>query len=88
MVMPQGDLARYYSACEKDMSGFVYHCRSCGYDLHLYCTKLPMEKSSCICTGRRDRRVTSEGERKEAGVTDLNAKCTVYMWLVDSEGKE
>lgn len=33
---------RYCNACEKDVTGFVYHCRACGFDLHPCCAKLPM----------------------------------------------
>lgn len=39
---PPGDVPRYCNACEKDVSGFVYHCRACGFDLHPCCAKLPM----------------------------------------------
>ncbi|KAK6136794.1 hypothetical protein DH2020_029464 [Rehmannia glutinosa] len=37
-----GAVARYCNACEKDVAGFVYHCKSCGFDLHPCCAKLPM----------------------------------------------
>ncbi|KAL0334782.1 UNVERIFIED_CONTAM: hypothetical protein Sradi_4690100 [Sesamum radiatum] len=37
-----GQVARYCNACEKDVAGFVYHCQSCGFDLHPCCAKLPM----------------------------------------------
>ncbi|KAI4367650.1 hypothetical protein MLD38_023361 [Melastoma candidum] len=39
---PPGDVPRYCNACEKDVTGFVYHCRACGFDLHPCCAKLPM----------------------------------------------
>ncbi|GAV81517.1 ZZ domain-containing protein/C1_2 domain-containing protein [Cephalotus follicularis] len=39
---PPGDKSRYCNACERDVTGFVYHCNSCGYDLHPCCAKLPM----------------------------------------------
>ncbi|KAE8716910.1 plastid division protein PDV2-like [Hibiscus syriacus] len=39
---PPGDTPRYCNACEKDITGFVYHCKSCGFDLHPCCAKLPM----------------------------------------------
>ncbi|EPS68374.1 hypothetical protein M569_06392 [Genlisea aurea] len=42
MSRPPGEAARYCNACEKDVAGFVYHCRSCGFDLHPCCAKLPM----------------------------------------------
>ncbi|KAJ1410435.1 Protein kinase C-like, phorbol ester/diacylglycerol-binding domain [Sesbania bispinosa] len=42
MSAPPGDIPRYCNACEKDVSGFVYHCKSCGFDLHPCCAKLPM----------------------------------------------
>ncbi|KAM7479251.1 hypothetical protein LguiA_027464 [Lonicera macranthoides] len=38
---PPGPVARYCNACEKDVTGFVYHCHSCGFDLHPCCAKLP-----------------------------------------------
>ncbi|XVE67420.1 hypothetical protein DITRI_Ditri08aG0159400 [Diplodiscus trichospermus] len=38
---PPGDIPRYCNACEKDVRGFVYHCKSCGFDLHPCCAKLP-----------------------------------------------
>ncbi|EEF43323.1 protein binding protein, putative [Ricinus communis] len=39
---PPGDKPRYCNACERDVSGFVYHCKDCGFDLHPCCAKLPM----------------------------------------------
>ncbi|CAK9161110.1 unnamed protein product [Ilex paraguariensis] len=39
---PPGNTPRYCNACEKDVTGFVYHCNSCGFDLHPCCAKLPM----------------------------------------------
>ncbi|KAM7253630.1 hypothetical protein ACFE04_021784 [Oxalis oulophora] len=42
MSRPPGDSPRYCNACERDITGFVYHCKSCGYDLHPCCAKLPM----------------------------------------------
>ncbi|KAG6413358.1 hypothetical protein SASPL_126067 [Salvia splendens] len=42
MRRPPGPVARYCNACEKDVVGFVYHCRLCGFDLHPCCAKLPM----------------------------------------------
>jgi hypothetical protein len=39
---PPGDIPRYCNACEKSVTGFVYHCFSCGFDLHPCCAKLPM----------------------------------------------
>ncbi|KAK9165634.1 hypothetical protein Scep_000825 [Stephania cephalantha] len=41
LTRPPGDVQRYCNACEKDVSGFVYHCNSCGFDLHPCCAKLP-----------------------------------------------
>ncbi|KAK7308538.1 hypothetical protein VNO77_42151 [Canavalia gladiata] len=38
---PPGDVARYCNACEKSINGFLYHCVSCGFDLHPCCAKLP-----------------------------------------------
>uniref|UniRef100_A0A2N9ECX6 DC1 domain-containing protein n=1 Tax=Fagus sylvatica TaxID=28930 RepID=A0A2N9ECX6_FAGSY len=38
---PPGNTPRYCNGCEKDVTGFVYHCYECGYDLHPCCAKLP-----------------------------------------------
>jgi hypothetical protein len=37
-----GNVVCFCNACEKDITGFVYHCKTCGFDLHPCCTKLPM----------------------------------------------
>ncbi|KAF2305933.1 hypothetical protein GH714_008980 [Hevea brasiliensis] len=39
---PPGDKPRYCNACERDVNGFLYHCKDCGFDLHPCCAKLPM----------------------------------------------
>lgn len=39
---PPGGEARYCNACEKRVTGFLYHCSLCGFDLHPCCAKLPM----------------------------------------------
>ncbi|KQJ86004.1 uncharacterized protein LOC100837524 [Brachypodium distachyon] len=33
--------SRYCNACGRDVAGFVYHCRDCGFDLHPCCATLP-----------------------------------------------
>ncbi|KAL2347874.1 hypothetical protein Fmac_001874 [Flemingia macrophylla] len=38
---PPGDTPRYCNACQKHVTGFLYHCFSCGFDLHPCCAKLP-----------------------------------------------
>ncbi|GLT90828.1 hypothetical protein SLE2022_087450 [Rubroshorea leprosula] len=39
---PPGDMPRYCEACKKVVTGFVYHCKASGFDLHPCCAKLPM----------------------------------------------
>lgn len=39
---PPGPVMRICDACHKDVTGFVYHCRACGFDLHPCCANLPM----------------------------------------------
>ncbi|CAI0377579.1 unnamed protein product [Linum tenue] len=39
---PPGDVPRYCNACGRDVAGFLYHCRDCGFDLHPCCAKLPV----------------------------------------------
>ncbi|KAJ4967451.1 hypothetical protein NE237_019300 [Protea cynaroides] len=36
-----GDIPRFCNACERDINGSVYHCKSCGFDLHPTCANLP-----------------------------------------------
>ncbi|XP_077210624.1 uncharacterized protein LOC143846093 [Tasmannia lanceolata] len=36
-----GSAMRICDACRKDVLGFVYHCPSCGFDLHPCCANLP-----------------------------------------------
>ncbi|KAL8540282.1 hypothetical protein ACS0TY_001757 [Phlomoides rotata] len=36
---PPGPEARYCNACEKRVTGFVYHCKLCDFDLHPCCAK-------------------------------------------------
>lgn len=69
MARPPGNERRYCNACEKDVSGFVYHCKACGFDLHPCCAMLPMVlddgetklflyrkvSSSCHRCGRKGR---------------------------------
>ncbi|GJM95269.1 hypothetical protein PR202_ga11981 [Eleusine coracana subsp. coracana] len=38
---PGGSGTRYCNACGRDVAGFVYHCRACGFDLHPCCASLP-----------------------------------------------
>ncbi|EAZ21099.1 hypothetical protein OsJ_36740 [Oryza sativa Japonica Group] len=42
---------RYCNACGRDVAGFVYHCRACGFDLHPCCARLP----HVLDAGRRGR---------------------------------
>lgn len=41
MSRPPGIVPRYCNACERGVTGFLYHCRSCGFDLHPCCAQLP-----------------------------------------------
>ncbi|QCD89371.1 uncharacterized protein LOC114173007 [Vigna unguiculata] len=38
---PPGNTPRYCNACQKPVKGFLFHCFSCGFDLHPCCAKLP-----------------------------------------------
>ncbi|XP_030942502.1 uncharacterized protein LOC115967524 [Quercus lobata] len=38
---PPGAARRICDACRKDVLGFVYHCKRCGFDLHPCCANLP-----------------------------------------------
>ncbi|XP_042493951.1 uncharacterized protein LOC122073433 [Macadamia integrifolia] len=58
---PPGDVPRFCNACEKDVNGFVYHCESCGFDLHPTCANLP--------------RVLDDGEVKLYLYRKVSASC-------------
>ncbi|KAL7002735.1 hypothetical protein U1Q18_003891 [Sarracenia purpurea var. burkii] len=91
---PPGGGARYCNACEKDVAGFLYHCKSCGFDLHPCCAKLPMmlddgevklylyRKVSAAChrCGRKGR---SWSYRSECKKYNLHVACVKEM-LVES----
>lgn len=62
---PPGAALRICDACGKDVLGFVYHCKRCGFDLHPCCANLPQVlndgernlylclklSNSCYCCG-------------------------------------
>ncbi|XP_009798303.1 uncharacterized protein LOC107779469 [Nicotiana tabacum] len=91
---PPGNVPRYCNACEKDITGFLYHCKSCGFDLHPCCAKLPMVlddgevklylyrkvSASCHRCGRKGR---SWSYRSTCKKYNLHVACVKEM-LVDS----
>ncbi|KAL3382914.1 hypothetical protein AABB24_002423 [Solanum stoloniferum] len=93
---PPGNVPRYCNACEKDITGFMCHCRSCGFDLHPCCAKLPMvlddgdvklylfRKVSATChrCGRKGRN-RSWSYRSTCKKYNLHVACVKEM-LVDS----
>ncbi|KAG8368290.1 hypothetical protein BUALT_Bualt15G0029900 [Buddleja alternifolia] len=79
---PPGTVARYCNACQKDVTGFVYHCKLCGFDLHPCCAKLPMmldDGETKLC-GRKGR---SWSYRSSCKKYNLHVACVKEM-LVDS----
>ncbi|KAJ0441431.1 putative kinase C-like, phorbol ester/diacylglycerol-binding protein [Helianthus annuus] len=91
---PPGPIARYCNACEKAVSGFVYHCKLCGFDLHPCCAKLPAMLddgevelylyrkvgSACHRCGRKGR---SWSYRSKCKKYNLHVACVKEM-LVES----
>ncbi|XP_034681713.1 uncharacterized protein LOC117911444 [Vitis riparia] len=91
---PPGDAARFCNACEKDITGFLYHCNSCGFDLHPCCARLPMVlddgemklylyrkvSASCDRCGRKGR---SWSYRSKCKKYNLHVACVKEM-LVES----
>ncbi|KAM0060810.1 putative chromatin regulator PHD family [Helianthus debilis subsp. tardiflorus] len=91
---PPGPIARYCNACEKAVSGFVYHCKLCGFDLHPCCAKLPTMLddgevelylyikvgSACHRCGRKGR---SWSYRSKCKKYNLHVACVKEM-LVES----
>lgn len=94
MERPPGHVERYCNACQKTVSGFMYHCKSCGFDLHPCCAKLPMalddgqvkldlySKVSSVCCkcGRKGR---SWSYRSTCKKYNLHVACVKEM-LVES----
>ncbi|RZC45494.1 hypothetical protein C5167_038420 [Papaver somniferum] len=94
MSRPPGNIPRYCNACQKDVSGFVYHCKLCGYDLHPCCAKLPTVlddgdfklflyrkvSASCHKCGRKGR---SWSYRSKCKKYNLHVACVREM-LVES----
>lgn len=94
LVRPPGDVPRFCNACEKDITGFLYHCNSCGFDLHPCCAKLPMvlddgemklflyRKVSAPCD-RCGRKGRSWSYRSKCKKYNLHVACVKEM-LVES----
>ncbi|KAI3716086.1 hypothetical protein L6452_23162 [Arctium lappa] len=94
LATPPGSVPRYCNACEKDISGFVYHCKACGFDLHPCCAKLPTMlddgevklylcrkvRSACHRCGRKGR---SWSYRSTCKKYNLHVACAKEM-LVES----
>ncbi|XP_010489188.1 PREDICTED: uncharacterized protein LOC104766915 [Camelina sativa] len=90
LAQPPGNERRYCNACEKDVSGFVYHCKACGFDLHPCCAMLPMVlddgetklflyrkvSSSCHRCGRKGR---SWSYRSSCKKYNLHVACVREM---------
>ncbi|XP_020592113.1 uncharacterized protein LOC110032725 [Phalaenopsis equestris] len=92
---PPGDSPRYCNACNRDIAGFVYHCRMCGFDLHPCCAALPhvlhadgdlrlllrrLASAPCHRCGRKGR---SWSYRSECRKYELHVACVMEI-LVDS----
>ncbi|XP_020256415.1 uncharacterized protein LOC109833226 [Asparagus officinalis] len=92
---PPGNTARYCNACQRDVHGFVYHCFTCGFDLHPCCANLPhvldaeggvrlflyrKVGASCHRCGRRGRSWTYRTSCKKY---NLHVACVMEM-LVES----
>ncbi|XP_058069164.1 protein VACUOLELESS GAMETOPHYTES [Magnolia sinica] len=94
MARTPGDTPRFCNACEKDVGGFVYHCKLCGFDLHPCCANLPAMLddgevklylyrkvcSSCHKCGRKGR---SWSYRSKCKKYNLHVSCVKEM-LVES----
>ncbi|XP_073526052.1 uncharacterized protein [Phyllobates terribilis] len=91
---PPGNAPRYCNACHKDVTGFLYHCRECGFDMHPCCAKLPLvldegnmrlclqpkASSSCHRCGGKGRSWTYRSSCKKYS---LHVACAKEM-LVDN----
>ncbi|KAG9440849.1 hypothetical protein H6P81_021014 [Aristolochia fimbriata] len=94
MSAPPGNFPRFCNACEKDVNGFLYHCKSCGFDLHPGCATLPQVLddgnmhlylyrkvgASCHKCGRKGR---SWSYRSKCKKYNLHVSCVKEM-LVES----
>lgn len=95
--LPRAPGPRYCNACGRDVAGYVYHCRACGFDLHPCCAALPHaldagggvrlylcpdSKAGAACH-RCGHRGRSWSYRSQCGSYSLHVACVVDM-LVDS----
>ncbi|RVX12246.1 hypothetical protein CK203_010573 [Vitis vinifera] len=67
---PPGAALRICDACGKDVLGFVYHCKRCGFDLHPCCANLPQVlndgKETFICVSSFQIHATAVGAKGQA----------------------
>ncbi|KAH7518227.1 protein VACUOLELESS GAMETOPHYTES [Ziziphus jujuba] len=63
LYRPPGEIRRYCDACRKDVQGFVYHCRRCGFDLHPCCANLPQVLDDGECHLRLCMKLSSSCHR-------------------------
>ncbi|XP_077224683.1 cysteine/Histidine-rich C1 domain family protein [Tasmannia lanceolata] len=94
LARPPGEIPRFCNACEKDVNGFVYHCKSCGFDLHPCCANLPrvledgemklfLYRKVCASCHKCGRKGRSWSYRSECKKYNLHVACAREM-LVDS----
>ncbi|KAJ4836057.1 hypothetical protein Tsubulata_008956 [Turnera subulata] len=97
LARPPGDKPRYCNACERDIAGFLYHCRDCGFDLHPCCAKLPMVlddgevklylyrkvSAACLKCGRKGR---SWSYRSSCKKYNLHVACVKDMLMENWQG--
>ncbi|KAK8963863.1 hypothetical protein KSP40_PGU021839 [Platanthera guangdongensis] len=96
---PPGDAPRYCNACGRDAPGFLFHCRTCGFDLHPCCAALPhvleadgggggglrlyLRRRASSPCHRCGRKGRSWSYRSGCGKYELHVACVTEM-LVDS----
>ncbi|KAG6762786.1 hypothetical protein NC652_023717 [Populus alba x Populus x berolinensis] len=94
---PPGDKPRICDACEREVTGFLYHCKDCGFDLHPCCAKLPMVlddgesklylyrkvSASCQKCGRKGR---SWSYRSSCKKYNLHVACVKDMLVENWQG--
>ncbi|KAG7035100.1 hypothetical protein SDJN02_01895, partial [Cucurbita argyrosperma subsp. argyrosperma] len=80
MSHPPGDTPRFCNACGKDVTGFIYHCKLCGFDLHPCCAKLPMALSDGAIKLYLYKKVSASCHRcgRKGGSWSYRSSCKKY----------
>ncbi|KAM0953311.1 putative chromatin regulator PHD family [Dioscorea sansibarensis] len=89
VFLTSGKPGRYCDACGRDIKGYVYHCFTCGNDLHPCCASLPRFNEDVEITMELKKKVSSKCNfcgkkevRKGARTWSYVSKCKEYNFHI------